>query len=118
AGTPAGERRRQLHGVEHAAVAETLRLLSVVLRDEVQRAAYLEVERDLGEGGEGPVHTRREHAAIPGARSASDATRGAQGRSPQLLGERRVAFFQRLDHAMHRQRELMARLERVQVFVG
>src|SRR5947199_2548685 len=116
--TPARERRYQLHGVEQRAAAETLQLLSVVLGDEVHRASYLEVERDLGEGGERPIHARREHAAIPEPRSARDATRGAQGRGPQLGGERRVALFQRLDHAMDRQRELMAGLERVQLFVG
>src|SRR5438477_12807093 len=97
AGTPARERRHQLHGVEQRAASETLQLLSVVLGDEVHRASYLEVERDLGEGGERPIHARREHAAIAEARSTRDATRGAEGRGPQLGGERRVALSQGLD---------------------
>src|SRR5438105_1668666 len=118
AGTAARERRDQLHGVEQRAPTETLQLLSVVLGDEIHRASHLEIKRNLRERGERSIHTRREHAAIAKARSARDAAGGAQGRSPELRGERRIALFQRLDQTMHRQRELVACLERIQVFVG
>src|SRR3989454_8057676 len=82
------------------------------------RSPHVEVIGDLGERREGAIDACREHAAIPERRPARDATGRTQGGRPQVPTQCRVPLFQLLREPMHGQRELMAGLEGVQVFVG
>src|SRR2546421_12247190 len=88
------------------------------LGERPHRIPHFEVMRVLGWCRGRASHAPREHATIPEPRPARDATRGEQCCGPQVPAQRCIPLFKLLGEPMHRQRELMACLERVQILVG